>query len=371
MASLVTDRSMRVERAERSRHDWGLLASAALLILTGLLTINSVSEQQGANYASRQMIFLALGIPIFYVCNRVPLELWRKAANPLYVINILMLLATRFAGKSRGVAERWIEIGPMQFQPSEVSKILLAITLAAYYAKRQDELNKPRVFAGAILHALPIIGLVFLQPHLGAAIVLLCAGFAAGLYAGVPSRFFAVATAGVVALGALVWFTPGLLKDYHRERAAGYVGWIKGTSDVSAEGYHQMQAKVAIGSGGVLGTGYMRGEQIKAKSVPEQQNDFIFSAIGEEGGLIGSLLVLGLFGFFFTRVTMVVYRCKTMMGRVVSGTLFATLALHTVINLAMVLQVGPVIGLWLPFLSAGGTALWMCMGAVGLMDQCE
>lgn len=371
MAGLVSDRSMRVERTERSRHDWWLLISAGLLILTGLLAINSVSEQQNATYASRQMIFLALGIPVFYICNRVPLELWRKAANPLYVINILMLLATRFAGKSRGIAERWIEIGPLQFQPSEVSKILLAITLAAYYTKRQEELDRPQVFFGAVLHALPIIGLVFLQPHLGAAIVLLCAGFAAALYAGIPGRFFAVAGAGLVAMAALVWFTPGLLKDYHRERAYGFVGWIKGTSDVSAEGYHQMQAKMAIGSGGVLGTGYMRGEQVRAKSVPEQENDFIFSVIGEEGGFIGSLLVLGMYGFFFTRVAMVVYRCKTMMGRVVSGTLFATLALHTIINLAMVLQVGPVIGLWLPFLSAGGTALWMCVGAVGLMDQCE
>lgn len=373
MSSLSMDAPLYGKTSRGRRHDVWLIVSAALLMLTGLLSIYSIDHAQESRYLLRQGVFALLGVVVFLIFNRIKLETFQRLAVPLYAANVLMLIGVlTFLGKSRGVATRWIEIGSFQFQPSELSKILLTLTLAAYLANRQDEIKSFKTFVGAILHVVPICGLVILQPHLGATLALIVLALLGLMYAGVPAKFFPIAIGALALLGTAVWFTPRLLPDYIRERAIGaYNDRVLGQSDNKDDTYQQYQAMLAIATGGVMGSGFMQGDQKAAGTVPEQHNDFIFSVIGEEGGLVGSFLVLALFGFFFYRVWLVGFLAKTAYGRIVAGCLFGVLAFHTLVNLAMVLRIGPVVGLWLPFISYGGTALWMCMAAVGLLDQVE
>ena len=353
-------------------HDGWLLAAAGLLTVTGFLAIFSVDYALHPwQYVSRQIVFAAVGVLVYLFFNRIRLETWQKLATPLYVFNLVMLGATLVVGKGRGITQRWIDIGPIQFQPSELSKIILAITLAAYLANRQDQMKSASTLLGVIAHVAPVLALVYLQPHLGATLALLFMAMVATLYAGVPWKNFSVALAASVALALALWFTPNLLNDYQRERILGMVDTMHGESDIRGSGFQQHQGIMAIGNGGLTGTGFLNGDRKAAGAIPEQHTDFIFTVIGEEGGLLGCLFVFASFAFLFYRIWLRGHVAKTPMGRVVVGSLFAVLGFHFLVNMAMVLQIGPVVGLWLPFVSYGGTALWMCMAAIGLIDQAE
>ncbi len=203
-----------------------------------------------------------------------------------------------------------------------------------------------------------------MQPHLGGAVALIVIWAVVSIYAGVPWKYFIFAGSLLAALMSFAWFTPGVLSDYQHKRVYDFIN-----PDPKAGGYQATRSIIAIGSGGLAGAGYLKGDQKAAQYIPEQHNDFVFSVIGEEGGLIGSTLVIGFFSFFFYRVWLVGFRTQNAMDRMVVGGLFGVLVFHTVVNLGMVLQLTPVVGLWLPFLSAGGTALWTCMAAVGILDN--
>lgn len=364
--------SLIAERRDGRSHDWGLLGSGALLLVVGLFSLVSIDQDRGTIYASRQMVFAALGIVVFFIFNKVKLATFRATAPLLYVVNVAILVATLLVGKSRGVTSRWIDIGSFQFQPSEVSKILLALTLATYFANREDRMGELSTYLGALLHALPILALILLQPHLGATLALLFLTLAVCVAAGVPWKYFPITIAVIATLGTAAWFTPKVLPAYMRARGeALFEKLVGGDHDPRGKDYQQWQSKLAIGSGGTTGQGFFRGEQKAAGVIPEQQTDFVFSVIGEEGGFFGSVLVIGLFGVFFFFVWRRGFFAQSMMGRLVAVGLMAVLGFHAFVNLAMVIGFGPVVGLWLPFLSHGGTALWMCMGALGLLDQCE
>ncbi len=360
--------SVSLRRPKGHQHDPWLLVSAGLLTVTGFLAIYSVTPRA----AFKQMIFAALGVLVFLVFNRVKLDWWRSVATPLYVLNLLMLTATLFVGSSVGVAQRWIQIGSFQFQPSELSKVLLAITLAAYFANRQDKVTHVSTLVGAILHLAPVLFLIYAQPHLGATLAVLFMGVAAAIYAGVPWKFFPLVTACTVLLGVALWTTPGLMSEYQKNRGKDlWTKVVKKEVDRKGKDWQTTNSIIAIGSGGVSGEGYLNGPQKELGLIPVQESDFVFSVIGEEGGFIGSVTVLALFGFFVYRVWLRAFRARTAMGRITSGALLAVLVFHFVVNMAMVLSIGPVVGLWLPFVSSGGTALWMCFASVGLVDQAE
>jgi len=372
MSFIADSSTLVIERDDRKKHDLGLILSALALMCVGLFSIHSVDVGQGTAHMYRQMVFAAIGIVVFYIFNKFKLEYFKVIATPLYILNLVMLVATLFLGKSRGITSRWIEIGPMQFQPSEVSKLLLAITLATYFANRQDRIRELPTFLGALAHAIPIVALVLLQPHLGASVALLFLAIIAAINVGTPWKYFPVVFGVIFALVAAAWVTPNVVPGYMRDRVDAKIQeFVYGNRDIRGDGYQQDQAMLAIGSGGATGAGFYQGNQKAAGVIPEQHTDFIFSVIGEEGGFFGSVLVICMFGVFFFFVWRRVYMAKSVMGQVVASSLFAVLAFHTIVNLAMVLRFGPVVGLWLPFMSYGGTALWMCMGAVGLLDQCE
>lgn len=368
-----TDRSSQL--SERGtvlpQHDWGLIAAAVLLYVIGLVSIGSVSlSHDGGVYLYKQLFNGAVGLVVFLIFNLIKLEKWKKHANLIYFVNIVMLVAVLLVGSGPNGVKRWIDIGPIQFQPSELTKVFIAITLGAYYAKYKENIKSPLVLLGGALHILPIVALVYKQPHNGAALALLLVGGAAAIYAGVPGKFFPIAIVALAAIMTAAWTIPNLMPAYAKLRITSTIdSMVHGERDLQGTGFQQYMAELAIGNGGPFGQGLGKGDQKAGEAIPEQHTDFIFSVVGEEGGFFGSVLVLAIFGFFFFRVWLVTHRAQDPFAKVLAGSLFAILAIHTVINLAMILQLGPVVGLWLPFLSYGGTALWMCLAAVALLDQ--
>lgn len=349
----------------RSIFDGWLLLAAALLIAVGLMALYShgYSKPAGASYFPKQIQLLVLGIVPFALFYFVDTRFWRKFSNSLYLVNIGLLSLVFLVGSETKGAQRWIQLGSLQFQPSEMSKLLCIMTLSAFFASRIGQIKKFSTFALSFLHVLPPLLLVFKQPHLGATLVILVAWLGVCVCAGVPWKYLlATVAAAAAALVLAMTLFSGVLKSYQKTRVQAMF-----SRDEKGSAYQTLRASIAFASGGVVGTGYLQGEQKRGGYIPEQHNDFIFTVIGEEGGLIGAGIVLSFFGFFFYRVWLVIYRAIDPYSRMLAGGIFSMLGFHTLVNLAMNVQLVPVVGLWLPFVSYGGTALWLCLAAVGLL----
>lgn len=355
-----------VSRPGRTRRlpDLVLLGLAAILVAAGLLSLNSVGR---GGFLGKQVVNLAIGLVPLAAGLLLPSGFWRRAAPWLYVSGLALLGAVLVLGSSKKGAERWLELGPVQFQPSETAKLFTVLALAAFYAARHEKMERIGTFLGGLAIVAVPIALVLKQPHLGAALVLAAGWFAVSLVAGVRARFLAaVLIVGVIGVGIAVR-SPAVqdrvLRGYQRERVAGLLDRRR---DRLAKNWQTDRAEIAFGVGGLTGAGYGQGEQKAGGFVPEQHNDFVFTVVGEEGGFVGSMLVILAFGGLFWRLTLGMARTGTEFGRAAIAGIFATLGFHTVANLAMVLQLVPVVGLWLPFLSYGGTALWLCLACVGI-----
>jgi rod shape determining protein RodA len=238
-----------------------------------------------------------------------------------------------------------------------MAKILTVVTLASFLGARQASIGKLSTFALSFLHVAVPATLIAKQPHYGGAMVLIVIWLSVCIAGNVPMKFIAASIVLLVVGGIGATQVPGLFHDYHLKRIQAM------QEDKQGASYQQDRAQVALGVGGVAGTGLLKGRQ----SLPEQQNDFIFTVVGEEMGLVGSTLVLFAFGFFFYRIWLVMLSASEPYYRMLAAGVLGLLAFHTIINLGMVLQLLPVVGLWLPFMSAGGTALWLCMACVGLL----
>ncbi|MGE3126161.1 MAG: FtsW/RodA/SpoVE family cell cycle protein [Fimbriimonadaceae bacterium] len=339
-----------------------LLAAAGLIFAFGLGALHSIDFARGTTFAPRQAVFAAIGVPLVLLASKISPSRWLALSNWLYGLNLLQLASVFLIGRKTNEATRWIDIGPLQYQPSEVTKVLVILTLAAFHVKNAERGSPGSVFLRSLLHVAPFVGLVLLQPHLAGAVSLLVIWLAMSLAAGLPWRTILLAVVLALGMGAAAWYTPGVIKPYMRDRIES-----KLNPDSKAGAYQQTQALIAIGVGGINGTGYLRGERKAARFIPEQQNDFIFTVIGEEGGLVAGLLLLSAFGWFFYRVWEVGQRSADVWARGVSNGVLAVLGFHVFVNLGMNLGVLPVAGLWLPFVSYGGTALWMAMACLGIL----
>ncbi|MBL8059676.1 MAG: rod shape-determining protein RodA [Chthonomonas sp.] len=333
------------------------------LLLVGLVSIYSVNQAVPAIGAfKKQLLLLAIGAIPFSIFLLTPATIWNRLVNWLYALNLVMLTGVILKGSTAGGAQRWLDLGPIQFQPSEMSKIITVITLSVFFNRRRESLGEFSTFFLSFLHVLPTLLLVFLQPHLGATITIFVSWLAISLVATVPWKHIVLLLTTLV-LGASIVGTT-MLQPYQLERVRTLFSSQK---DNQKEHYQQDQAMIAIGVGGTLGQGYLRGEQKERRAVPEQHNDFIFTVIGEEGGFFGSALVLLAFALFFGRGWFLSLQMGDLFGRMACIGVLSVLAFHWVVNMAMNLGIGPVVGLWLPFVSYGGTALWLCLSCVGLI----
>jgi len=369
MAAISNPLAGSADSKRSSASDPWFVFATVMLMVVGLMSLYSEGiDRDGLSNFKRQIIATIIGIGPFALMRYVNPNFWRSIWMILYGLMLALLAGTLVLGADAKGAQRWIDIGPMQFQPSEVAKLLLVLTLSTYYAHRYDRITHLSTFVGGLAHVAIPVGMVLMQPHLGAALVLLATWFAITLVAGVPMRYLGGFIAGFVILAGSVLAVPSvsdkLLRGYQADRVKGMFTKEK---DRKGDNWQTDRAEIAFGVGGLFGTGFLKGEQKRGGFIPEQRNDFVFTVVGEEGGLVGSSLVLMLFGLFFYRIFLAMAVATEPYYRMALAGVFAVLGFHTVVNLAMIMQLLPVVGLWLPFLSSGGTAIWLCMGCVGLV----
>lgn len=351
-------------RAKLPRHfDWWLLSSAVVLLAIGLMSLFSVDSSlaNGAHF-KKQILYVSVGIVPLLIMYFVEPNFWRRFAKPLYVVNVILLALVLFLGHSAGGSQRWIQIGQFAFQPSELAKLLTTLTLASFFASRQGRIEQFSTFALSFLHVLVPLLLIFTQPHLGATLVVIIAWLSISLAAGVPLKYLIGTFVLVILALAMAIRIPGLLHSYQRERVRAMFH-----ANQKGNAYQAMRAQIAFGAGGVTGAGYMHGTQKQLHYIPEQHTDFIFTVIGEEGGLIGCTLVLIAYSALFYRIWLLTVTAQDPFFRSIAAGLLGIISFHTIVNLAMNLQLLPVVGLWLPFMSYGGSAMWLCMASVGLL----
>jgi rod shape determining protein RodA len=361
--------------ASRSRvkFDFWLVIAAGLLITVGLYCLYSegIHNKDGGSFFRKQMLFLGMGVAPFAAFAFMSPRIWMRAWPALYLVNIAGLVAVLVHGSAKNGAARWIELGPIQFQPSEMAKILTVITLASFYVGRREAMEKLSTFVLGLAHiALPML-LIFLQPHTGAAMVIAVIWLAVSVVARVPFKFLGPFVAAVGLFVGIVATHPKafplLVHNYQLARMGAGVEKQKSKAGIPAKknDYQTHQAEVAFGSGGVIGEGFLKGERMK--TIPEVENDFVFTIAGEELGLVGCTLILAAFGFLFYRIWLVMLHATEPYYRMLAAGVLGILVFHTLINLLMITGIIPVIGLWLPFMSYGGTALWLCMSCIGLV----
>ncbi|MBY6202751.1 rod shape-determining protein RodA [Maritalea mobilis] len=351
--------------------NWALVLLLTAVASVGFLMLYSVAGGSMSPWAEPQMQRFGLGLVAMFVIAMVPVWFWRNMSGVAFGLSILLLLYVEFFGSVGMGAQRWIDLGFMRLQPSELTKITLVMILAAYYDWLDlDKVSRPLYVAIPVLLILVPTYLTLRQPDLGTALLLLMGGGAVMFIAGVHWAYFAaVIGAGVGAVSA-VFASRGtswqLLQDYQYRRIDTF---LDPTSDPLGAGYHITQSQIALGSGGWTGRGFMQGTQSRLNFLPEKHTDFIFTTLAEEFGFVGaaSLLVLYILILAFCIVTAVTARDR-FSSLLVMGIAVAFF-LYFAINMAMVMGLAPVVGVPLPLVSYGGSAMLVLMAAFGLVQS--
>jgi rod shape determining protein RodA len=353
--------------------DWLIAGSALLLSLLGSLLVWSATKprllESGQNpneFLERHLFNLAIGLMLGVVFAAVDYRALRAYAPLIYVASCLGLVAVLVVGTTINGAHSWIVLGGgFQVQPSEFAKVALVAGMAVLLAERhtQERSSRGRDVPLVLALAAVPLGLVMLQPDLGTAMVFVFTVFGVLLLAGAPARWLG----GLVLAGVLVVFGAvrlGVLKDYQLER---FKAFTQQDQDTLGAAYNITQARIAIGNGGLTGTGLFHGTQTTGKFVPEQQTDFVFTVAGEELGLVGAGGIILLFGLLLWRTLRLAGRSPDLFGRLVAGGVACWFTFQTFVNIGMTLGIMPITGLPLPFVSYGGSAMFANWMAVGLL----
>jgi len=342
------------------RHiDIPLLAAAFALVLLGLLSIMSASAGQMAMAPeiSRQLMFMAPALLCLVLMAWIDYGLWIRYRNVIYVLNIVMLLAVRLVGKSALGAQRWFQIGPIAFQPSEMAKLALIISLACLLVRDQEGPSATKFFWSLVHVGVPMI-LILMQPDLGTALVIGAIFLVMSYVAGTNPWFLF----GIMAAGAGV--APHVLREYQKQRLLSF---INPEADPQGSGWNLIQSMIAIGSGQIWGKGLFAGTQGQLQFVPEHCTDFIFTVVGEEMGLVGAVGIVLLYAILLWRGIIIARTARDACGSLMAVGIVAMLAFHVVVNMGMTMGIMPITGIPLPFLSYGGSSLITNMMAVGLL----
>lgn len=343
--------------------NWGFVLLLTVIASVGFAMLYSAADGNFDPWASRQMVRFAMGMVLLMVFAVIDPRVWMQLAYPAYGFALLLLIGVEVAGTTGMGATRWINLGVIQLQPSELMKITLALALARYYHMLEhDRVSHPLYLLPALaMIGLPVL-LVLRQPDLGTSLLLTVVGISVIFMAGLSWRY--VIGAGVAALIAIPIGWQYFLLPYQRERVFTF---LDPSRDPLGAGYHTTQAKIALGSGGVWGKGFMEGTQSHLNFLPEKQTDFIFVMLSEEMGLMGGLALMGLYltvlGFAFS----VAVGVRHQFGRLLVAALAVNFFLYVFINAAMVMGLIPVVGVPLPLVSYGGSAMLVIMAGFGLM----
>lgn len=353
------------QRLRWKQIDIPLLLTTLLLIGAGLAALYSATYQWSPSMFRRQLLWLGLGTLLALGLASIKPAFWARHFKMLYALNVLMLLSVLLFGVERKGAQRWLELpGGFQLQPSEFAKILLILTLASWLARNREAVRTPKGFLLSAVHmAVPAL-LVFKQPDLGTSIVFGVLWFAMVYLAGASARWLWL-TVVVGALGFYGLWHFDILKDYQKARL---VSFMNPEADPQQSGYHILQARIAVGSGQLVGKGYLQGTQKNLRYIPEQHTDFIFVVVAEELGFVGAVGTLGLYGAFLYSIWRLMTRTRSEYHRLLTGGILALFTFHLLTNVGMTIGLFPVVGIPLPFFSYGGTMLWTALMAVSLLQ---
>lgn len=309
-------------------------------------------------------MWLAIAIVMFTVAAAVDYRWLKTLAWPVYFFNLALLVLTLVLGSGVGGVSRWVTIGPLQFQFSELAKILMAVVLANYLAGRQGKLNDLTTLVGAFLLVMPALALVLIQPDLGTSLVFGAILFGTLFLSGAGLRWLLLAAAGVVAMVPIAWNY--ILEDYQKRRLLSF---MDPSADPQGSGYQLIQSQIAVGSGGLFGKGLTNGSQTQLDYLPVSATDFVGATLAEELGFVGGVLLLLLFGALLWRILVVGWRSRDAFGLAFAAAMASVLLFQLLVNFGMVLGVMPVTGIPLPFVTHGGASLTSYAIGLGILQS--
>jgi rod shape determining protein RodA len=373
---LVAGRTFAQERRPIRHIDWFLLVLVGALSAVGLLLLYSATSQtlrqDGLDPMARvnkQAITMVLGFLVILLVMSFDYRFLKIYAGFIYLVSVVALVLVRIPGlgatDSTGVAQRWFEVAGFQITPSEFTKLALIVTLATVLAGvRTPVPTLGDLIKVLLLAAVPLV-LVFLQPDIGTSIGIAAIVVGMLIVAGTRLRHLLVLTVAGVAVIVLV-FQSGAIEDFQRERLTAFLDPSSVPEDVR---YNLDQSLIAVGSGGLLGKGYLHGSQTNLDYVPEQHTDFIFTVAGEEFGFVGAIGLLGLYGLLLWRSIRIAWLAKDPFGTYIAAGIASMFAIQMFVNVGMVIGIMPITGIPLPFLSYGGTSILVSFAAIGLLEN--
>lgn len=341
---------------------WMLLFIITAIASVGFAMLYSAANGNMDPWASRQIMRFSIGMFALFVIACLDLRLLLRFAYHIYGITLLLLIAVEVKGHIGMGAQRWLNLGFINLQPSEVMKISIILALGRYFHNASlDEIKKPLFLIPVILMVLTPAFLVLRQPDLGTAIMLIMVAGAMFFVAGVRLWKFATVITMVLVAIPIGW---EYLKDYQKNRILTF---LDPERDPTGAGYHILQSKIALGSGGMWGSGFMKGSQTHLNFLPEKQTDFIFTMFAEEIGMVGGVFLIGMFALVLVYCYIIAFRSKNQFGRLVALGVSTNFFLYLFINIAMVMGLLPVVGVPLPLISYGGTAMLTVLIGFGLI----
>lgn len=339
--------------------DGVLLAIVALIVTVGMLTLYSATNESSVRMTS-QLVNLAVALAAMWIVAQVPTQTLMRFAVPVYLVGLALLVAVAVGGDVVNGARRWLHVGVTRFQPSEMMKIAMPLMLAWYFHRRAATLRVGDYLIAAVLLTIPV-ALIIRQPDLGTALLVVATGCYVIFLAGLSWRIIA----GLVIAGAaslpLVWT---LLHGYQKRRI---LTMLDPSQDPLGAGYHTIQATIAVGSGGLEGKGWLHGTQAHLEFIPERHTDFIFAVYSEEFGLLGTSVLLVLYAALIARGLMIAASAPTPFSRLLAGSVTLIFFTYAFVNMGMVSGILPVVGVPLPFISYGGTALVTLFFGIGIL----
>jgi rod shape determining protein RodA len=398
---------LRIDYHIKDKFNFGLLFPVIILFIAGLAAIYSstVNNPAAQGNFQKQLVWGLIALIIFFVTYSLPTKSFKVAAVPGYLLSLLLLIVVLVIGKKVSGSRSWISIGLLGFQPSELAKITTIFAMALFLSKSNINIDsfKDLLFTLAI-GLLPVM-LILLEPDMGTALVFVGMIITIIFWKGISSfGLFVVLSPGFVAMSSLFgmayflaslalivvilftfkkniffsgsifalnlaagFFTDYVYKALSHHQQKRILAFIDPMSDPLGSGYNSIQAKVAIGSGGLTGKGFLSGHQTQLQFIPEQWTDFVYCVIGEEFGFIGSIIILGLFFYLFTRILKIAYSSKDEFLSLVTIGILSVYFVHFIVNLGMVVGIMPVIGIPLPFVSYGGSSLLVNMFMLGIV----
>ncbi|MES2354679.1 MAG: rod shape-determining protein RodA [Pseudomonadota bacterium] len=353
--------------------DGPLLTSILALTTAGLFVLFSASGGDGYDKVYSQLRNLGFALVALWVVSNIPPQHLMRLAFPMYIVGLILLIGVAVAGDVRLGARRWLNLGITSIQPSELMKIAVPLTLAWYFHRHEASLGL-KDFAIASLLLVTPVGLIVTQPDLGTALLVVASGFFVIFLAGLSWRLIVpVVIIGLLAIASMVVFEDNIcqqdvkwpgFKDYQKHRVCTL---LDPTTDPLGKGFHTIQSTIAIGSGGVVGKGWMKGTQSHLDFLPEHTTDFIFAVLGEEFGLVGNIILLILYLIVIARGLVIAANAGSLFGRLLAGAVTLTFFTYAFVNMGMVSGILPVVGVPLPLVSYGGTALVTMMVGFGIL----